>query len=58
MPFNDRTENSGTTGYVGCEKIKAIDPLARSARLADEADQDLIEDCKAVIDVITYGIMS
>lgn len=61
VPVNGRTKNnknSGadnqTTGYVLCEKIKAIDPLARTARLTDEADQELIEECKAIIDAITY----
>ncbi|AQQ55285.1 type II toxin-antitoxin system PemK/MazF family toxin [Planococcus lenghuensis] len=61
VPVNERTKNSKksgannqTTGYVLCEKIKAIDPLARAARLTDEADQGLIEDCKAIIDAITY----
>lgn len=61
VPVNGRTKNnttSGTanqtTGFVLCEKIKAIDPSARAARLTDEADQSLIEDCKAIIDAITY----
>lgn len=54
VPVNGRTKNHATTGYVMCEKIKAIDPLARAARLTDEADRDLIEDCKAIIDAITY----
>lgn len=54
VPVNGRTKNNTTTGYVLCEKIKAIDPLARAARLTDEADRGLIEDCKAIIDAITY----
>lgn len=54
VPVNGRTRNNKTTGYVLCEKVKAIDPLARAARLTDEADQELIEDCKAIIDAITY----
>lgn len=61
VPVNGRTKNNKnsvannqTTGYVLCEKIKAIDPLARAARLADEADQELIEECKAIIDAITF----
>lgn len=61
VPVNGRTKNSKnsvvnnqTTGYVLCEKIKAIDPLARAARLTDEADQELIEECKAIIDAITF----
>ena len=61
VPVNGRTKNNKnsvaknqTTGYVLCEKIKAIDPLARTARLTDEADQELIEECKTIIDAITY----
>lgn len=61
VPVISRTKNnkiSGavnqTTEYVSCEKIKAIDPLARTASLTDEAVQDLIEDCKAIIDAIAY----
>ncbi|EPE63556.1 hypothetical protein L479_00025 [Exiguobacterium sp. S17] len=61
VPVNGRTKNNKkngtnnqTTGYVLCEKIKAIDPSARSARLTDEADYELIEECKAIIDAITY----
>lgn len=61
VPVNGRTKNnkdSGsnnpTTGYILCEKIKAIDPLVRSARLTDEADRSLIEECKNIIDAITY----
>lgn len=54
VPVNGRTKNNKTTGYILCEKIKAIDPLARAARLTDEADQELIEECKAIIDAITY----
>ncbi|MFA1642155.1 type II toxin-antitoxin system PemK/MazF family toxin [Chryseomicrobium imtechense] len=61
VPLNGRTKNNKnsaahnqTTGYVLCEKIKAIDPLARAARLTDEADQELIEECKAIIDAITF----
>lgn len=61
VPINGRTKNnqiSGksnqTSGFVLCEKIKAIDPSARAARLTDEAHQDLVEDCKAIIDAITY----
>lgn len=61
VPVNGRTKNhknsvatNQTTGYVLCEKIKAIDPLARAARLTDEADQELIEECKAIIDAITF----
>lgn len=61
VPVNGRTKNNKnsaanneTTGYVLCEKIKAIDPLARAARLTDEADQELIEECKAIIDAITF----
>lgn len=61
VPVSGRTKNnknsvanSQTTGYILCEKIKAIDPLARAARLTDEADQELIEECKAIIDAITY----
>lgn len=61
VPVNGRTKNNKTsgaanqtTGFVLCEKIKAIDPSARAARLTDEADQDLIEECKAIIDAITY----
>lgn len=61
VPVNGRTKNNKnsvannqTTGYVLCEKIKAIDPLARAVRLADEADQELIEECKAIIDAITF----
>lgn len=50
VPVNGRTK---TTGYVLCEKIKAIDPLARASRLTDEAGRELIEDCKAIIDAIT-----
>lgn len=61
VPINGRTKNNKqpgannqTTGYVLCEKIKAIDPSARAARLTDEADYELIEECKAIIDAITY----
>lgn len=61
VPINDRTKNNKTngttdqtTGYVLCEKIKAIGPSARKAKLTDEADQELIEECKAIIDAITY----
>ena len=61
VPINGKTKNNKTsgatnqtTGYVLCEKIKVIDPLARTARLTDEADQNLIKDCKAIIDAITY----
>ncbi|AQU79278.1 MULTISPECIES: type II toxin-antitoxin system PemK/MazF family toxin [Planococcus] len=61
VPVNGRTKNNKNsvvnnqaTGYVLCEKIKAIDPLARAAKLTDEADQELIEECKAIIDAITF----
>lgn len=61
IPIDGRTKNNKisaadnqTTGYVLCEKIKAIDPLARSAWLTDEADRSLIEECKSIIDAITY----
>lgn len=61
VPVSGRTKNnkrSGakdqTTGYVLCEKIKAIDPAARGARLTDEADLELIEECKVIIDAIAY----
>lgn len=61
VPVNGRTKNNKnsaahnqTTGYVLCEKIKVIDPFARAARLTDEADQELIEECKAIIDAITF----
>lgn len=61
VPINKRTKNNETegivnpiTGCVLCEKIKAIDLMARSARLTDEADQELIEECKKIIDTITY----
>ncbi|ANU25805.1 type II toxin-antitoxin system PemK/MazF family toxin [Planococcus versutus] len=53
VPVNGRTKNNKnsvvnnqTTGYVLCEKIKVIDPLASAARLTDEADQELIEDAR------------
>lgn len=54
VPVNGRTKNNRTTGYILCEKIKAIDPSARAARLTDEADPELIEECKVIIDAITY----
>jgi len=58
VPVNGRTKKAGTseqtTGYVLCEKIKAIDPLARKARLTDQANRDLVQDCKDIIDAITY----
>ena len=61
VPVSGRTKNnkrSGakdqTMGYVLCEKIKAIDPAARGARLTDEADLELIEECKVIIDAIAY----
>lgn len=61
VPVNGRTKNNKsstvnnqTAGYVLCEKIKTIDPSARAARLTDEADQELIEECKAIIDAITF----
>lgn len=61
VPINGRTKNNKirnadnqTAGHILCEKNKAIDPLARSARLTDEADRSLIEECKSIIDAITY----
>lgn len=61
VPVKGRTKNNKTadasnqtTGYVMCEKIKAIDPLARKVKLTDEADRELIEECKAIIGAITY----
>ncbi|WP_084217738.1 type II toxin-antitoxin system PemK/MazF family toxin [Salinicoccus roseus] len=54
VAVSGRTKNNGTTGYVLCEKIKAIDPAARSAKLTDEAERELLEDCKKIIDAITY----
>lgn len=54
VAVSGRTKNNGTTGYVLCEKIKAIDPAARSAKLTDEAERALLEDCKKIIDAITY----
>lgn len=54
VPVDGRTKNQKTTGYVLCEKIKAIDPAARNAKLTDEAERDLLEDCKKIIDAITY----
>ena len=54
IPINGRTKFQQTTGYILCEKIKAIDPSARTARLSDQADQALIEECKQMIDAITY----
>ncbi|MCG1010914.1 type II toxin-antitoxin system PemK/MazF family toxin [Salinicoccus sp. ID82-1] len=54
VAVDGRTKNSKTTGYVLCEKIKAIDPAARSARLTDEAERELLEDCKRIIEAITY----
>jgi len=49
-----RTKNKKTTGHVLCEKIKAIDPPARNAKLSDEAERELLVDCKKIIDAITY----
>lgn len=54
VAINGRTESNHTTGYILCEKIKAIDPLARNAKLSDQADRKLVEDCKNIIDAITY----
>lgn len=54
VPINGRTESNQTTGCVLCEKIKAIDPSARNATLSDQANEELIEDCKKIIDAITY----
>lgn len=54
LPINGRTKNHTTMGYVWCEKIKAIDPAARKAKRTDEADQELIQKCKDIIDAITY----
>jgi mRNA interferase MazF len=54
VPIKGRTKSNQTTGYVLCEKIKAIDPAARKAILSDQADRELIEDCKKIIDAITY----
>ena len=51
---NGRTKNNGTTGFVLCEKIKAIDPAARHAKLTDEAEMELLLECKSIIDAITY----
>ena len=54
VAVDGRTKNNKTTGYVLCEKIKAIDPVARNAKLSDEAKRDLLEECKKIIDAITY----
>ncbi|GGA75844.1 hypothetical protein GCM10007176_20160 [Salinicoccus roseus] len=54
VAISGRTKNNGTTGYVLCEKIKAIDPADRSTKLTDQVERGFLEDYKKIIDAITY----
>ncbi len=53
IPIDGRCNN--TTGFVMCEKLKALDYEKRGMKLIDRVSDDLLEDVLEILGLIIWG---